>query len=87
VNGLCPAGWLNEQSITKHWFQSIRTFPYSWATGRNSNLYTYTRREHKMFGGRVIFWLKKSGLAKATLDSQRAISAMNLTVQRMSFFT
>ena len=20
VNGLCPAGWLNEQSITKHWF-------------------------------------------------------------------
>ena len=36
VNGLCPAGWLNEQSITKHWFQSIRTCPYSWATGRNS---------------------------------------------------
>jgi len=25
VNGLCPAGWLNEQSITKHWFQSART--------------------------------------------------------------
>jgi len=24
-NGLCPAGWLNEQSITKHWFQSVRT--------------------------------------------------------------
>jgi len=23
VNGLCPAGWLNEQSITKHWFQSV----------------------------------------------------------------
>jgi len=36
VNGLCPAGWLNEQSITKHWFQSLRTCPYSWATGRNS---------------------------------------------------
>ena len=36
VNGLCPAGWLNEQSITKHWFQSVRTCPYSWATGRNS---------------------------------------------------
>jgi len=35
VNGLCPAGWLNEQSITKHWFQSVRTCPYSWATGRN----------------------------------------------------
>jgi len=33
---LCPAGWLNEQSITKHWFQSVRTCPYSWATGRNS---------------------------------------------------
>jgi len=32
VNGLCPAGWLNEQSITKHWFQSVRTCPYSWAT-------------------------------------------------------
>jgi len=27
VNGLCPAGWLNEQSITKHWFQSVRTCP------------------------------------------------------------
>ena len=26
----------NEQSITKHWFQSVRTCPYSWATGRNS---------------------------------------------------
>jgi len=28
VNGLCPAGRLNEQSITMHWFQSIRTCPY-----------------------------------------------------------
>ena len=36
VNGLCPAGWLNEQSITKHWFQSVRTYPYSWAAGRNN---------------------------------------------------
>jgi len=36
VNGLCPAGWLNEQSTTKHWFQSVCTCPYSWATGRNS---------------------------------------------------
>ena len=27
VNGLCPAGLLNEQSITKHWFQSGRTCP------------------------------------------------------------
>ena len=36
VNGLCPAGWLKEQSITKHCFQSVRTCPYSWATGRNS---------------------------------------------------
>jgi len=36
VNGLCPAGWLNEQSITKHWFQSVRTCPYGWATGRNT---------------------------------------------------
>ena len=35
VNGLCPAGWLNEKSITKHWFQSVRTCPYSWALGRN----------------------------------------------------
>ena len=34
VNGLCPAGWLNEQSITKHWFQSVRTCAYGWATGR-----------------------------------------------------
>jgi len=48
VNGLCPAGWLNEQSITKHWFQSVGTCPYSWATGRNSlkhsflhTIYTY----------------------------------------------
>jgi len=23
VNGLCPAGWFNEQSITKHWFQYV----------------------------------------------------------------
>ena len=38
VNGLCPAGWLNEQSITKHWFQSVRTCPYSCATGRNSTI-------------------------------------------------
>ena len=37
MNGLCPAGWLNEQSITKHWFQSVRTCPYSWATGLNSS--------------------------------------------------
>jgi len=36
VNSLCPAGWLNEQLITKHWFQSVRTCPYSWATGRNT---------------------------------------------------
>jgi len=36
VNGLCPAGCLNEQSTTKHWFQSVRTSPYSWATGRNT---------------------------------------------------
>ena len=36
VNGLCPAGWLSEQSITKHWFQSVRTCPYSSATGRNT---------------------------------------------------
>jgi len=37
VNGLCPAGWLNEQSITKHSFQSVRICPYSWATGCNSS--------------------------------------------------
>ena len=36
VNGLCPSGLLNEQYITKHWFQSVRTSPYSWATGRNT---------------------------------------------------
>jgi len=36
VKRLCPAGWLNEQCITKHWFQCVRTCPYSWATGRNS---------------------------------------------------
>jgi len=36
VNGLCPAGWLKEQSVTKHWFQSVRACPYSWATGRNN---------------------------------------------------
>ena len=38
VNGLCLAGWLNEQSITKHWFQSVRTCPYSWATDRNNTI-------------------------------------------------
>jgi len=36
VNGLCPGGWINEQSITKRWFQSVHTCPYSWATGRNN---------------------------------------------------
>ena len=48
VNGLCPAGWLNEQSITKHWFQSICTCPYSWATGCNSSnfLLQYFANEH-----------------------------------------
>jgi len=35
---LCPAGWLKEQSITKHWFQSVRTRSYSWTTGRNSSI-------------------------------------------------
>jgi len=35
VNGLYRAVWLNEQSVTKHWFQYVRTCPYSWATGRN----------------------------------------------------
>jgi len=35
MNGLCPARWLNEQSY-KHWFESVRTCPYSWATGRNN---------------------------------------------------
>jgi len=38
ANGLWLARWLNEQSITKHWFQSIRTCPYSWTTGRNNGL-------------------------------------------------
>jgi len=38
VNGLCPAGWLNEQSITKHWFQSVHICPYSWATGRSRTI-------------------------------------------------
>ena len=42
VNGLCPAGGLNEQSITKHWFQSVRTCPYSWATGRNNSHNKYS---------------------------------------------
>ena len=36
VKGLCPARWLNEQSVTKHWFQSVRACPYSYATGRNT---------------------------------------------------
>jgi len=40
VNGLCPAGWLNEQSITKHWFQAVRTCPYSWTTGHNNTFTT-----------------------------------------------
>jgi len=48
VNGLSPAGWLNEQSITKHWFQSVRTCPYSWATGRNKPT-SKRRQEDKVF--------------------------------------
>ena len=44
VNGLCPAGWLHEQSITKHWLQSVRTCPYSWATGRNSTRHSLKLR-------------------------------------------
>ena len=48
VNGLCLAGWLNEQSIIKHWFQSVRTCPYSWATDRNR--------------GRIrLFWPRSTG--------------------------
>ena len=43
VNGLCPAGWLNEQSITKHWFRSVRTCPYGWATGRNTRNMKFNR--------------------------------------------
>jgi len=38
VNGLFPVGWLNEQSVTKHWFQSVRSCPYSWTTGRNNTI-------------------------------------------------
>ena len=36
VNGLCPAGKLNEQSIIQPWFQFVRTCPYGWATGCNT---------------------------------------------------
>ena len=36
VNGLCPAGKLNEQSIIQPWFQSVRTCPYGWPTGCNT---------------------------------------------------
>ena len=55
VNGLCPAGWLKEQSITMHWFQSVRTCPYSWATGRNiGNVpqwpFTMRMQGYKAFG-------------------------------------
>jgi len=46
MNGLCPAGWLNEQSITKHWFQSVRTCPYSWATGRKTSLFCCVGSRH-----------------------------------------
>ena len=42
MSGLCPAGWLNEQSITKHWFQFVRTCPYSWATCRNTTCAAYS---------------------------------------------
>ena len=38
VNGLCPAGKLNEQSIIQPWFQSVHTCPYGWATGCNNIL-------------------------------------------------
>ena len=41
VNGLCPTGKLNEQSIIQPRFQSVRTCPYSWATGCN-NMNTHT---------------------------------------------
>jgi len=27
-------------SITKHWFQSVRTCPYSWAAGRNTTRFS-----------------------------------------------
>ena len=46
VNGLCQAVWLNEQSITKHWFQSVRTCLYSWATGRNTRLLSEKKPRH-----------------------------------------
>jgi len=54
VNGLCPAGWLKEQSITKHWFQSVRTCPYCWATGRNNV---------------IVFFLYFSGLVQNTTQN------------------
>ena len=53
VNGLCPAGWLNQQSITKHWFQSVRTCPYSWATGRNSSMSCWARHATNYYSIRV----------------------------------
>jgi len=43
VDGLCPGGWINEQSITLRWFQSVRTCPYSWATDRNNIVKTKKR--------------------------------------------
>jgi len=40
VNSLYPAGWLSEQSITKHWFRSVRICTYSWATGCNTPMFS-----------------------------------------------
>ena len=84
VNGLCPARWLNEQSITKHWFQSVRTCPYSWATGRNSALNSRdlkwfslgkATREHcspKMFANfNVVLYREKPIMVGDTNASER----------------
>ena len=63
VNGLCPAGWLNEQSITKHWFQSVRTCPSSWATGGNTTVFLKLR-----YRDIVVFRTKNSMVENLVTD-------------------
>ena len=55
VNGLCPAGWLSEQSITKHCFQSVRTCSYSWATDRNNTKHQQKSDKLCFVGGHSLF--------------------------------
>ena len=85
VNGLCSAGWLNEQSITKHWFQSVRTCPYSWATGLNNGMfvagvrYTCTSLQMPTIERRVVWFpLQSTNISCKSLATRNIYCIYNV---------